>query len=454
MMEAGEDSSRGETAGRGKPPADTPRHPSQENLPTETGIHHPEEPRPPDGKPGGDKWCQLAIWGTLVVLTLSLFWNTGLDEWVTGAFYRPGDALGDWPVAKEPLWKFFYYFIPVIAACLALPALGLLLLGTVRTRFRSWRLYGLFIVLSVALGPGVIVNFIFKDHWGRPRPLHTEAFGGTAEYVKPLMKRPGGQYKSFPAGHASVGFSFFVFWFLLRPHRPRLAVLALGGAVAFGLIVGCGRIVSGSHYLSDVLFAGYFSWLAAWLSYYILLRVPEREAATQALGEAGLPPIPRWRARLAVVSYVVIGVALVGGMLLASPYHRHFTWESPATPVNLTLDLAKADVQLKVVESTGDPIRIYFDWHGFGLPDSELILEEASPRGDPTQLVLSFARKGKFTELSGLVQVVVPVGMLESLQINLKQGNVRLMEAPVGVELPKIEVIVAGEVVEWSYPEG
>jgi hypothetical protein len=41
------------------------------------------------------------------------------------------------------------------------------------------RMYGLFILLSVILGPGLLVNLVFKDHWGRPRPRQVVALGGT-----------------------------------------------------------------------------------------------------------------------------------------------------------------------------------------------------------------------------------------------------------------------------------
>ena len=36
-----------------------------------------------------------------------------------------------------------------------------------------------FLVLSLLLGPGLLVNVILKDNWGRPRPGSVVEFGGT-----------------------------------------------------------------------------------------------------------------------------------------------------------------------------------------------------------------------------------------------------------------------------------
>ena len=35
----------------------------------------------------------------------------------------------------------------------------------------------------MALGPGLMVNTIFKDHWGRPRPVMLEVFSSAQPFV-------------------------------------------------------------------------------------------------------------------------------------------------------------------------------------------------------------------------------------------------------------------------------
>ena len=41
-----------------------------------------------------------------------------------------------------------------------------------------------FLILSYALGPGLLVNVALKDNWGRPRPGHITQFGGDKHFVR------------------------------------------------------------------------------------------------------------------------------------------------------------------------------------------------------------------------------------------------------------------------------
>ena len=41
----------------------------------------------------------------------------------------------------------------------------------------------LFLAVTLALGPGVVTNLIFKDHWGRPRPIDVTEFGGSDRFM-------------------------------------------------------------------------------------------------------------------------------------------------------------------------------------------------------------------------------------------------------------------------------
>jgi hypothetical protein len=41
----------------------------------------------------------------------------------------------------------------------------------------------LFLAVTLALGPGIVTNLIFKDHWGRPRPIDVTEFGGSDRFM-------------------------------------------------------------------------------------------------------------------------------------------------------------------------------------------------------------------------------------------------------------------------------
>jgi len=122
----------------------------------------------------------------------------------------------------------------------------------------------LFLVLSLGLGPGLLVNGVFKEWWGRARPSDIQHFGGEATFTPAWMITDQCATNcSFVSGHAAMGFWVIAFALLVpRPGR-RAAVVA---ALLFGAVVGGARIVVGGHFLSDVIFAGIMTIaLTVWL---------------------------------------------------------------------------------------------------------------------------------------------------------------------------------------------
>ncbi len=65
---------------------------------------------------------------------------------------------------------------------------------------------GAFLILSVVIGPGLIINAVFKDHWDRPRPRDVVEFGGMLQCTPAPLRGESGE--SFPCGHCSVGFLY------------------------------------------------------------------------------------------------------------------------------------------------------------------------------------------------------------------------------------------------------
>jgi lipid A 4'-phosphatase len=62
----------------------------------------------------------------------------------------------------------------------------------------------LFLAVTLALGPGVVTNLIFKDHWGRPRPIDVTEFGGSDRFMPWWDPRgPCANNCSFVAGEPS-----------------------------------------------------------------------------------------------------------------------------------------------------------------------------------------------------------------------------------------------------------
>jgi membrane-associated PAP2 superfamily phosphatase len=142
----------------------------------------------------------------------------------------------------------------------------------------------LFLVLTVALGPGVLTNLILKDHWGRARPIDITELGGTFRFT--AWWDPRGDCPnncSFVAGEPSGAF-----WTLapaaLAP--PQWRLLAYGGALAFGAAVGLLRIAGGAHFLTDVVFAGVLMFLLIWTTHGLLFRWPATRTTDEVLERA------------------------------------------------------------------------------------------------------------------------------------------------------------------------
>lgn len=192
---------------------------------------------------------------------------TGADIKIEQAFYSPelGFSLGN----RQP-WRFIYRFAEVPAYILCGWALVQLISGFFRQRTQLHRKSLIFLILLLVLGPGLIVNTIFKDHWGRPRPNEVTIFGGNQQYLSVWVKGEGAGNGSFPSGHASVGFYLIGPYFVLRRQRPRLAAAILGTGLGAGLLVGFGRMLQGAHFASDVLWSAGFVYLTGLFLYYLL----------------------------------------------------------------------------------------------------------------------------------------------------------------------------------------
>lgn len=186
-----------------------------------------------------------------------------IDLTVSGWFYRPGAGffLADWPPFRLAHVGARYLVAAIIVACLA---------ALVAALMRRRPFFGLdaraaiYLLLALAIGPGLVVNAMFKDHWGRARPVHVVQFGGDEHFTPPFV--PSDQCTtrncSFPAGDPAVGFYFLAAAFLI-PGRPRRR-LAIAGALALGAFFGLVRIAQGGHFLSDVAMSGFLVAAISW----------------------------------------------------------------------------------------------------------------------------------------------------------------------------------------------
>jgi membrane-associated phospholipid phosphatase len=140
------------------------------------------------------------------------------------------------------------------------------------------------LIVTLALGPGVLVNLGLKDYWSRPRPVDVTNFGGNERFV-PWWDPRGDCDKncSFVSGDVSGAY-----WTMAAAAVAPIAwqPLAYAGALLFGSAMGLLRMMAGGHFLSDVFFAGFFVFIVIWLCYAALYRWPSTRTTDQAVEEA------------------------------------------------------------------------------------------------------------------------------------------------------------------------
>jgi len=182
------------------------------------------------------------------------------------------DATRRFPVAADPLaigvrstsmWVFTAFAVCIAAAVVAKLALP--------RRFPIPGRVVAFLALTLALGPGLLVNGMLKEHWSRPRPGEVVEFGGTLPFV-PWWDPRGGceQNCSFVSGETSQA-TWAVAPALLMPGGLR--VVALGTVGIFTAVIGGLRLAFGGHFASDVLFAVLLTLAVIWAAYGLAFRI-------------------------------------------------------------------------------------------------------------------------------------------------------------------------------------
>jgi lipid A 4'-phosphatase len=161
---------------------------------------------------------------------------------------------------------------PVVTMLAVAPAVAVLLVKLFwpkRTTIMPARA-ALFLIVSLVLGPGLLVNTVLKDHWARPRPGMVADFGGDMTF-RPWWDPRGTctDNCSFVSGETSSAV-----WLaapaLLVPPPWRTAAVA--GVAVYATAIGVMRLLMGGHFLSDVLFAAIFTGLVIWTVHGVFLR--------------------------------------------------------------------------------------------------------------------------------------------------------------------------------------
>ena len=204
----------------------------------------------------------------------ALFFDPASKRFVQNAYPWLG------PIREAAMWLVTAFATPPVVA---------ILLKVARPRapmFMPGRAV-LFLLATLALGPGLIVNAVLKEEWGRSRPIDVPQLGG-AESFTPWWDPRGVCEKncSFVSGDGAAAF-WTVAPAVLAP--PAWRPVAVGAALAFGAGVSVLRMAFGGHFLTDVVFAGVFMFLTIWLAHGLIYRWPRTRLTDET--------IERWQER-------------------------------------------------------------------------------------------------------------------------------------------------------------
>ncbi len=191
-----------------------------------------------------------------------------LDLSLSGLFWRPAERF----YLTESWWAVaLYRAVPLVTWLTVSGAVLWLVISLARPHTLPWgaREAG-FVIAVFAVGPGLLVNVVFKDNWGRARPRDVVQFGGTRQFTPPLaLADQCDKNCSFTAGHPAAALALASLAWLVGTRRRR-TILSL--AVLAGAAAGVGRVVQGAHFTSDVLFSALIMFLTISLMTRILPR--------------------------------------------------------------------------------------------------------------------------------------------------------------------------------------
>jgi len=386
-----------------------------------------------------DWQTQAMVLGIIALLGTLPFWLTDLDLRVAEHFYHP-EADDPWYEGRLPLWSVLYRVAPLLAGLVLLGGVLILGAGGISRRLQPVRLYAVLVLATTLIGPGLLVNALFKDHWGRPRPHQLECLGGNKSYLPPLMRGEPGGGKSFPCGHSSVGYMLGVFYLIWRRSRPRLAWGALAGALALGTLLGIGRMAAGDHFLSDVVWSGIIAYGVAVALYFGLLPLQQWQKSG-----AARPPVATLPSRYPIrasLGYGFLSLLLLFGVLLATPVSddvREVIRAGQLKDQPRVLRIDADDLDLIIYGADGPELGLLrLQVRGFGLPTAR-VRQDAQVRGGV--VTYRVVHQGIFTERDTKLVVGLVAGQWDRVEARIGIGDI--LVHPLGRASPRLDLASA-----------
>ena len=352
------------------------------------------------------KWMyfhlKLSMIIIIVVIGISYWINSiGLDLEFSGRFFENGK----WIIKHSQPWQFFYDYGTIPAILLSVSGLFVIILSFIKDKLIKYRKIGIFVVMTMALGPGLVVNSIFKDHWGRPRPRHVQEFNGKQQFLEIGEKGIAGSGKSFPCGHASMGFYLITPLFFIRKSKYQKIGFAVLGIVMGGLI-GYARIIQGGHFLSDAIWAGVFVYLVDSLCFYTL-------KMHENIYWVSRKKVSKKMNKFVISILVIILIGLLYFFMTTIPYYKAKKMSISADELKnykeIVIDIPEVSAKI----SFSDSLFVDFSAQGFGLPNAKISFKKIK---EDDRFSLAINEKGKFSEIHKIAAITLPLDKIGKIK--------------------------------------
>ncbi len=352
----------------------------------------------------------IALQATLILLTLTAD-RFQLDlRWIS-AFYKTDQG---WFLRNQQPWLWLYKYGTLPGLALAVFSLIGFYLSRTKASWKGLQRHFLLVILTILIGPGLLVNALGKDYWGRPRPEQVQAFSGQWEYRSVFSPGVPGRGKSFPCGHCTMGYAFLtlvVFWKRFR------WVAWIGGltALAYGSLLGVARMAAGAHFPTDVLWSLGIILMVITALYYCVLRIPDFHHASSdraALTRDG------WLA----LKLAAVGFAILLAFLSRRPYYSSSTQPIiiPEQAQHLTVHTNADFEKTSISYFPGETPHIIINAKGFSFPSARHSIENRQECiGRTVHLYHEMKRKGYYSELNYSCNLFLPLRLKDRLQVDL-----------------------------------
>jgi len=352
----------------------------------------------------------------LIILFLTViftfpFWITNFDIKIQQLFYENNV----WKYQNSPFVIFIYDYAIYPALILGIVSIFIFGFSFILEKLQKYKKEAIIILLTLLLGPGLIVNVICKNYTGRPRPRDIVEFNGNWKYKNVCEFGIPGKGHSFPCGHASMGFVFYSLYVILREKKKFSAYLWLAFAIIFGFLIGVARMMQGAHFLSDVVWAAGLTFISAEIA------APLANYIDKIIGNF---KNMNFKVLFSFFITLISLFFIIFIFLLATPFYKERKYEFSDIKENLIL---KADIDegnIKVKGKAEGDTKITMDVSGFAMPKRKYDeIVNKKDFDDKTEIFMKITKNGLFSELNSSINFEI-TALNKEIIINNKKGDI------------------------------